>query len=46
MFTTTEISNEDMAKLKVELPDAQIAWTRPKPDQIEKLKAEIAKQKK
>ena len=42
----TEISDADMAKLKADLPAVQIGWTKPKPEQAEKMKAELAKHKK
>ena len=36
----TEISDDDMAKLKADLPNTQIGWTKPKPEQADKMKAD------
>jgi hypothetical protein len=45
-FKDTEISDEDMGKLKTALPKVNILWTRPKPEMVEKMTAEMAKRKK
>ncbi|MEI6232244.1 MAG: hypothetical protein WCT04_04290 [Planctomycetota bacterium] len=42
----TEISDDDMSKLKADLSNTQIGWTKPKPEQAEKMKADLAKKKK
>ncbi len=45
LLKESEIPDEDVAKFKDEMPDVSVGWTKPKPEQAAKLKADAAQEK-